>query len=83
MAFCVYGIQSELLGRIYIGQTDLLFRGVEEDKPGREKSAKDKGPWKILAFEIFKSRNDARWRGNCLKKSIGQREKWIVEMRLK
>ena len=81
MTFWVYGIQSELSGRIYIGQTDLLQRRIEEHNAGKVKSTKDQRPWKILAVEIFKSRNDARWRENCLKKSKGQREKWIDEMR--
>ena len=82
MTFWVYGIQSELSGWIYIGQTDLLQRRVEEHNAGKVKSTKDQRPWKILAVEIFKSRNDSRWGENCLKKSRGQREKWIDEMRL-
>ena len=82
MTFWVYGIQSEFSGRIYIGQTDSLLRRIEEHNAGRVISTKDQRPWKILAVEKFKSRNDARWRENCLKKSRGQREKWIDAMRL-
>ena len=80
--FCVYAIQSELSDRIYIGQTDSLLRRIEEHNAGRVKSTKDQRPWKILAGEIFKSRAGARWRENCLKKSRGQREKWLDDMRL-
>ena len=82
MTFWVYGIQSELSGRIYIGQTDSLPRRIGGHNAGGVKSTENQRPWKILAFEIFKSRNNARWRENCLKKSRGKREKWINEMRL-
>ena len=82
MTFWVYGIQSELSGGFYIRQTDSLLRRIKEHNTGRVISNKDQRPWKIITVEKFKSRNDARWRGNCLKKSKGQREKWIDEMRL-
>ncbi len=55
MTFWVYGIQSELSGRIYIGQTDSLLRSIEEHNAGRVISTKDQRPWKILAVEKFKS----------------------------
>ena len=82
MTFWVYGIQSELSGRIYIGQTHSLLRRIEEHNAGRVKSTRDQRPWKILAVEIFKFYNDARWRENCLKNAKGQREKLVDEMRL-
>ena len=83
MTFWVYAIQSEFSGRIYMGQTCSLQRRIEEHNAGRVVSTQDQRPWKILAVEKFKSRNDAGWRENCLKKSRGQREKWIDYMRLK
>ena len=82
MTFWVYGIQSELSGRVYIGQTDSLLRRLEEHNADRVKSTKDQRPWKILAVELFKSRDDARWRENYLKRSRGKKEKWLDEMRL-
>jgi putative endonuclease len=82
MTFWVSGIQSDLSDRIYIGHTDSLLRRIEEHNAGKVNSTKDQRPWKIIALEIFTSRKDARWRENCLKKSRGLREKWIVEMRL-
>ena len=62
---------------IYVGQTGNLSRRLNEHNDGRVKSPKNEAPLQILAGEIFKSRNDARWRENCLKKSRGRREKWI------
>lgn len=44
MTFWVYGIQSELSGRIYIGQSDSLLRRIEEHNAGRVKSTKDQRP---------------------------------------
>jgi hypothetical protein len=51
--FWLYGIQSELSGRIYIGQTDLLLRRIEEHNAGRVKSTIDQRPWNIIAVEIL------------------------------
>ena len=59
--YCVYAIQSETTGRLYIGQTDLLQRRIEEHNKGRVKSTKHESPWKLVAIEYFEKRSDARW----------------------
>ena len=79
MTFWVYGIQSELSGRIYIGQTDSLLRRVEEHNAGRVKSTKDQRPWKLVAIEYFEKRSDARWAETRFKKSKGSRLNWLAK----
>ena len=51
--YCVYAIQSETTGRLYIGQADLLQRRMEEHNKCRVKSTKHERPWKLVAIEYF------------------------------
>jgi len=77
LKYCVYAIESEITGRVYIGQTDSLQRRVEEHNKGRVKATKHEGPWKIFAIEYFNERSQARWFENCLKRSKGKRSDWL------
>ena len=70
--FCVYAIQSDVSGGVYIGQTDDLGRRLIEHNAGRVKFAKHEAPWKILAIEYFHQRSRARWCERCLKRSRGK-----------
>ena len=75
--YCVYAIQSEITGRIYIGQTDLLQRRLDEHNKGRVKSTKSEIPWKLVAREYYKERSGARWAETSFKKSRGRRLEWL------
>jgi putative endonuclease len=77
--YCVYAIQSETTGRLYIGQTDLLQRRIEEHNKGRVKSTKLETPWKLVAIEYFEKRSAARWAETRLKKSRGSRLNWFAK----
>ena len=77
--YCVYAIQSEITGRVYIGQTDLLQRRLEEHNNDWVKSTKYESPWKLFAIEYFQERSEARWAETRLKRSKGRRSKWLTE----
>ena len=79
ISYCVYAIQSEITGRIYIGQTDLLQRRLEEHAKGRVKTTKHESPWKLVAIEYFANRSDARWAETRFKKSKGRRLAWLAK----
>ena len=80
--FYCYAIQSEISNRVYIGQTDDLYRRLKEHNDGRVKSTKQEIPWKILAIEFFYERSKARWCEGCLKKSRGKRFEWVGKNRV-
>jgi putative endonuclease len=59
MDFVVYILQSKTNGRLYIGQTNDLAKRLLEHNEGITKSTKGKGPWELLHFKAFPSRNEA------------------------
>ena len=75
--YCVYAIESETTGRVYIGQTASLAKRLAEHNSGRVKSTKLARPWKLIALENFNERTSARWREHSLKKSKGKRSDWL------
>jgi len=75
--YCVYAIQSETTGRLYIGQTDLLERRIEEHNKGGVKSTKHESLWKLVAIGYFEKRSDARWAETRFKKSKRSRLDWL------
>jgi len=76
---CVYAIQSETTGRVYVGQTDLLQRRLGEHNKGRVISTKGEVPWKLVAREYFEDQSDARWTERSVKKSKGTRVRWLAK----
>jgi putative endonuclease len=80
--FQVYAIESLLTGRVYIGQSHNIAERLKLHNQGYVKSTSRDGPWRLLAFENFDSRDEARWRERTLKKSKGRRTRWIEENRI-
>ncbi len=80
---CVYAVQGEATGRVYIGQTDLLQRRLGEHNKGRVKSTKRGTPWKLVAREYFEDRLDARWAESIFKRSKGMRLKWLAKNKVR
>jgi putative endonuclease len=75
--FCVYGIQSDLSNRIYIGQTGDIERRLEEHNGRKVQSTRNETPWRIIAMQYFDKSSQARWYENCLKRSKGRRLAWL------
>jgi len=70
--FTVYGIKSELDGRIYVGFTDCLERRLKEHNSGKTKSTKGFMPWKLIFTERCESREIARSREKYFKSGCGK-----------
>ena len=59
MTYHVYVLQSETSGRLYIGQTQDLFRRLQEHNSGQSESTRGRGPWRLYGQKAFKSRKHA------------------------
>jgi len=75
--YCVYAIESEATGRVYIGQTASVTKRLAEHNNGRVKSTKLERPWRLIALENFNESSSARWCELSLKKSKGRRAEWL------
>ncbi len=74
-AYFVYVIKSEKDGRLYVGMTADLNRRFKEHLQGKVFSTKGFRPWKMVLFEQFLSRTDARNREKYLK--CGSGKEWL------
>ena len=74
--FYVYLLKSEKDNTHYIGQTKNFGDRLNRHNFGRIKSTKNKAPWKLVKFETYKSRNEARWREYNLKRNGNERKKF-------
>ena len=80
--YSVYGILSESNNRVYIGQTKDVNERLKQHNNGYVKSTSTDVPWRIIAIELFSTREEARWRERQLKKSKGARDKWLKQFRI-
>lgn len=73
--YCVYIIQSLQDGRFYTGLTESLRRRLEEHDIGRSStpSTKTRGPFRLIYFETFYSRTEARQREKFWKSGVGRK----------
>ncbi|MES0362648.1 MAG: GIY-YIG nuclease family protein [Desulfobacteria bacterium] len=81
MPFWTYIIQSELTGRLYVGQTEHLDSRLERhnsNEPGsRRYTHRQKGPWRLIYSEEHTTRSDTMRRERFFKS--GQGREWIRE----
>jgi len=73
--FYVYAIQSQKDERIYVGLTSNLKKRFNEHNQGKTRSTKYYIPWKIIYFEVCKTRVEARakekyWKGGSGKERL-------------
>ena len=71
--FFVYVIKSTLDGRLYKGLTSNLHKRINEHNSGKTKTTKAFKPWKLLYYEEFSTRVEARGREKYLKTGAGRR----------
>ena len=79
--FFVYAIQSPSKNRVYIGHTKDLDERLDYHNSGYVESTSSDIPWRLVAYQEFNNRSEARWLERKLKKSKGRRNKWIEENR--
>lgn len=78
--FYVYLLQSLKDKNFYIGQTESIEKRLLEHNSGRVKSTKHREPFKLIGYETYDSRNEARWREFNLKKNSNLRLKFIKNL---
>ncbi len=66
--FYVYILKSKRDNSIYIGYTEDLKRRLKEHNDRENKSTKDKVPLELVYYESYKSKSDARFREDNLKR---------------
>ncbi len=77
--FYVYCLKSLKNGQHYTGLTNNLERRLKEHNNGKNRSTKAYRPYKILFYETFTNRKEARDREKYLKSGIGREyiKKWL------
>jgi putative endonuclease len=78
--FIVYILQSLKDGSIYVGYTQDMNRRLSQHNAGKNKSTKQKTPWRLVYCECFLSKTDALIRERKLKnhgKGIAELKKRI------
>ena len=71
--YFVYILYSIKFDRYYVGLSANLDERLKTHNSKKVKSTKAFVPWKIVHFEEYESRNDAREREKYLKSSAGRR----------
>ncbi|MDB4792725.1 GIY-YIG nuclease family protein [bacterium] len=71
--FCVCILQSESNHGLYIGMSGDLKRRFGEHQSGEGRSTKNRRPWKLICYEAYLQREDAKGREIFLKSGGGRR----------
>ena len=78
--YYVYILKSEKTGKMYVGSSEDLRKRISEHNMGKVISTKPFRPWKIIYYEAFTSKNDARREELFLKTGKGrERIKWLLK----
>ena len=70
----VYLLQSLKDKKHYIGQADNVKKRLKEHNEGKVRSTKHRIPFKLIGYEEYPTRNEARWKEYFFKKSAWQRK---------
>ena len=65
--FYVYVLKSKVDDKLYIGYTDDLKRRISEHNNKLSKSTKIRAPFRLIYYEAYLSKSDAKHRENMLK----------------
>ncbi|HEY4488713.1 MAG TPA: GIY-YIG nuclease family protein [Candidatus Paceibacterota bacterium] len=77
--YYVYILRSEKNGKLYKGLTEDLRRRLDEHNSGHSGFTKSGAPWKLVYYEAFISRRDARREELFLKSGKGkERIKYLL-----
>ncbi len=69
--FITYIIQSENTGHYYIGMTEDIAKRIFYHNSGKNRSTKNKGPWRLVYSEKFEDKKLAWARERQIKKYKG------------
>lgn len=78
--YYVYILKSKKTSKLYKGSTSDLKERIENHNKGKVFSTKNGRPWKLIYYEAFISKTDARKEELFLKTGKGrERLKWLFE----
>ena len=80
--YYVYLLQSDKDGTTYIGYTEDLRKRFKEHNQGKTRSLKNKLPMKLIYYEAYLTKTDARIRELELKNNSQQKEQLLRRVRL-
>jgi len=66
--YYVYIIKSKKDQSIYMGYTNDLRRRLQEHNNQENRSTKNKTPWKLIYYEAYQAKADAKYRERNLKR---------------
>ncbi len=72
--YFIYVLMSGQNGKRYVGSTKELAARLREHNRGRVRATKGGRPWKVVYFETFLTRGEARQREHSLKSGQGRAE---------
>lgn len=72
MKYFTYVIYSESHNRFYKGMTQNIEKRLKEHNSGKTSSTKFYAPWRLIYFEEFSNRDDARKKEKFLKSGQGR-----------
>ena len=71
--YYVYVMESESSGKWYIGYTTDVYARLDKHNQNGNKSTSNRGPWKLVYYEAYVSKDDALGREKFLKSGSGWR----------
>lgn len=78
--YYAYLLKSDRNGKLYKGLTNDLKRRVKEHDQGKSVFTKNNGPWKLVYYEAFLSKSDAKKEEAFLKTGKGkERIKYLLQ----
>lgn len=66
---CVYLLRSLTRKTLYLGWTTNLERRLRQHNTGQTAYTKGKGPWELIAYEVYESSEKAKEREKKLKRN--------------
>ncbi|MBI3384977.1 GIY-YIG nuclease family protein [Candidatus Gottesmanbacteria bacterium] len=73
MFYYIYILQSIKNNSLYIGYTSDLRKRFKQHNNGENQATKPFRPYKLIFYEAFLNRIDAKHREECLKSGFGRR----------
>ncbi|MCD4812764.1 GIY-YIG nuclease family protein [bacterium] len=73
--YVVYILQSKKDKNFYIGMTGNIERRIKEHEEGKVESTRYRKPLKLLAYEVYMTKQEAMRREKYLKSSDGKKDK--------
>jgi len=78
--YSVYALKSLKDDNFYFGQTENVFKRLEEHNHGKVKSTKKRRPFILVGYKNYKTRSEARWTEYNIKKHSDKKRKFLADL---